>query len=156
MKRTLSALAIMAITVISQSSALAAGVPIGAKFDRIQIVKGWLDAGGNLQEEVDVVVWSGDRQAGADGKVLLVGNTIDIENATLKNMIGTPELITAWTDPAFGVTQNAFYCARVIEIPTPRWSVYDAKRFGMELLGGAATTVTGRAYTSPLWYLPAS
>ncbi len=130
--------------------------PIGANLDRIQIVKGWLDAGGKLHEKVYDVAWSGDRQAGADGKVPLVGSTVDIENATWKNTIGAPELITAWTDPAFDASQHAFYYARVIEIPTPRWTVYDAKRFGIKLLEGTRTTVTERAYTSPIWYSPAS
>ena len=130
--------------------------PIGANLDRIQIVKGWLDAGGKLHEKVYDVAWSGDRQAGADGRVPLVGSTVDIENATWKNTIGAPELITAWTDPTFDASQHAFYYARVIEIPTPRWTVYDAKRFGIKLLEGTRKTVTERAYTSPIWYSPAS
>jgi hypothetical protein len=128
--------------------------PIGANLDRIQIVKGWMDAKGGLQERVYDVAWSGGRKPGADGKLPSVGTTVDVDNATWTNTIGAPELITVWTDPDFDATQRAFYYARVIEIPTPRWTAYDAKRFGVTPLQGARMTITERAYTAPIWYTP--
>ena len=131
--------------------------PIGANLDRIQIVKGWMDAKGELQEKVYDVVW-GDadkRQPGADGKLPPVGNTVDVENAVWTNTIGDPELIAVWKDPAFDAKQRAFYYARVLEIPTPRWTAYDAKRFGNKPHPGTTMTLQERAYTSPIWYTPA-
>jgi hypothetical protein len=128
--------------------------PIGANLDRIQIVKGWLDAAGALHEQVYDVVWSGGRQPGADGKLPPVGDTVDVANATWTNTIGAPELIAVWSDPAFDPAQRAFYYARVIEIPTPRWTAYDARRFGVQPLPGTRLTVTERAYTAPIWYTP--
>jgi hypothetical protein len=128
--------------------------PIGANLDRIQIVKGWIDAKGQLQEKVHDVAWSGGRKPGADGKLPSVGNTVDVANATWTNTIGAPELIAVWRDPDFSASQRAFYYARVIEIPTPRWTAYDAKRFGVKPLPGTRMTVTERAYTSPIWYTP--
>ena len=130
--------------------------PIGANLDRIQIVKGWLDASGQVQEKVYDVVW-GDadkRKPGRDGKVPAVGSTVDIENATWTNTIGDPELITVWKDPDFDPKQKAFYYARVLEIPTPRWTAYDAKRFGIKPLAGTRMTIQERGYTSPIWYTP--
>jgi hypothetical protein len=132
--------------------------PIGANLDRIQIVKGWLDASGQVREQVYDVVW-GDadkRRPGADGKVPAVGSTVDIANASWTNTIGDPELITVWKDPAFDPKQRAFYYARVLEIPTPRWTAYDAKRFGIQPLAGTTMTLQERAYTSPIWYTPGS
>ena len=131
--------------------------PIGANLDRIQVIKGWLDAKGNVQEKVYDVVW-GDaekRQPGADGKLPSVGSTVDVPNATWSNTIGDPELSVVWKDPAFDPALKAFYYARVIEIPTPRWTAYDAKRFGVKPPPEATLTVTERAYTSPIWYTPA-
>jgi hypothetical protein len=128
--------------------------PIGANLDRIQIVKGWMAASGELQERVYDVVWSGDRRPGPDGTLPPVGNTVDVPNATWTNTIGAPELIAAWGDPAFDPAQRAFYYARVIEIPTPRWTAYDVKRLGVTPLPGTRMTVTERAYTSPIWYTP--
>ncbi|HET7716207.1 MAG TPA: DUF3604 domain-containing protein [Bauldia sp.] len=129
--------------------------PIGANLDRYQIVKGWLDAGGNVHEQVYDVAWSGDRQPGPDGKVPPVGDTVDVENATFTNTIGSPELIAVWTDPDFDPAQRAFYYGRVLEIPTPRWTAYDAKYFGIEMPEGATMKMQERAYTSPIWYSPA-
>jgi hypothetical protein len=129
--------------------------PIGANLDRYQIIKGWLDKSGSLHEKVYDVVWSGDRKPGADGKVPSVGSTVDEANATWTNTIGAPELITVWKDPDFDPAQPAFYYGRVIEIPTPRWTVYDTKRFGVKPLPGTQMTVAERAYTSPIWYTPA-
>jgi uncharacterized protein DUF3604 len=130
--------------------------PVGANLDRIQIVKGWLDAEGQVQEKVYDVVW-GDadrRKPGADDKLPPVGSTVDVENATWTNTIGEPELITVWKDPAFDPSRRAFYYARVLEIPTPRWTAYDAKRFGMNPLPDTTMTFQERAYTSPIWYTP--
>lgn len=128
--------------------------PLGGNIDRIQIVKGWLDTNGALQEKVHDVAWSGDRKPGADGKLPSVGNTVDVANAIWTNTIGAPELIGVWTDPGFNPSERAFYYVRVIEIPTPRWTAYDAKRFGVKPLPGTAMTITERAYTSPIWYTP--
>jgi hypothetical protein len=128
--------------------------PTGANLDRIQIVKGWLDAKGEPQEKVYDVAWSGNRQPDANGKVPSVGSTVNIEKATWSNTIGAPELITVWKDPAFDSTQRAFYYARVMEIPTPRWTAYDAMRFGTQPLPGTRMVITERAYTSPIWYTP--
>jgi hypothetical protein len=128
--------------------------PTGANLDRIQVVKGWMDAKGELHEKVYDVVWSGDRKPGRDGKVPSVGSTVDIPNATWTNTIGAPELINVWKDPEFDPAQRAFYYARVLEIPTPRWTAYDAKRFGVKPLPGTRMTVVERAYTSPIWYTP--
>ncbi len=128
--------------------------PIGANLDRIQVVKGWLDAKGELQEKVYDVVWGGDRKPGADGKLPSVGSTVDVANASWTNTIGAPELITVWKDPQFDAGERAFYYARVIEIPTPRWTAYDAQRYGVQPLPGTRMTVTERAYTSPIWYTP--
>jgi len=128
--------------------------PIGANLDRIQIVKGWLDARGQLQEKVYDVVWSGDRKPAADGKLPSVGNTVDVANATWTNTIGAPELVAYWKDPAFSASERAFYYVRVLEIPTPRWTAYDAKRYGTAPLPGTRMTIVERAYTSPIWYSP--
>jgi hypothetical protein len=130
--------------------------PLGANLDRIQIIKGWLDAKGDVHEKVYDVVW-GDadkRQPGADGKLPPVGSTVDVANATWTNTIGDPELITVWKDPDFDAHQRAFYYARVLEIPTPRWTAYDAKRFGTRMPPEAPMTTQERAYTSPIWYNP--
>jgi hypothetical protein len=130
--------------------------PIGANLDRIQIVKGWLDKKGSTHEKVYDVAWSGDRVADANGKLPAVGNTVDVANANWKNTIGDSELATVWTDPSFDPKQKAFYYTRVIEIPTPRWSTYDAFRFGIELPEGVPTATQERAYSSPIWYTPES
>lgn len=129
--------------------------PIGANLDRIQIVKGWMDAAGELHEKVYDVAWSGDRTPdAASGQVPAVGSTVNLERATYTNSIGAPELITVWKDPDFDPAESAFYYARVIEIPTPRWTAYDAYRFGSKPPEGARMTITERAYTAPIWYMP--
>ena len=107
--------------------------PLSGNLDRIQIIKGWMDAKGELQEKVYDVAWSGGRKPGADGKLAAVGNTVDVENAIWTNTIGTPELIAVWKDPDFDPALRAFYYGRVIEIPTPRWTAYDQKRFGIKM-----------------------
>jgi len=127
--------------------------PIGANLDRIQIVKGWKD-GKELKEKVYDVAWSGDRRIGANGKLPPVGNTVNVVTASWTNTIGAPELGVVWTDPDFDPEQRAFYYVRVLEIPTPRWSLYDAVRFDIELPDGAPTSTQERAYTSPIWYTP--
>ncbi len=129
--------------------------PLSGNLDRIQIVKGWVDGRGERHEKVYDVVWSGDRSPGANGKLPPVGNTVDVENATWTNAIGSPELITAWTDPDFDPKLRAVYYARVLEIPTPRWTAYEAKRFGIEMPSpDVPMTTQERAYTSPIWYTP--
>jgi hypothetical protein len=128
--------------------------PIGANLDRIQIIKGWMDDRGNLQEKVYDVAWSGDRQPGADGKLPPVGNTVDIEAANWTNTIGASELATIWTDPDFDADESAFYYVRVLEIPTPRWVLYDKVRLGAEIPEGVELIHQERAYTSPIWYTP--
>ena len=127
---------------------------IGANLDRIQIIKGWLDAKGKTHEKVYDVAWSDERKPNSKGVLPPVGNTVDIPAANWTNTIGASELGTVWTDPDFDPKQSAFYYARVLEIPTPRWVVYDAFRFGIDLPEGAETTGQERAYTSPIWYTP--
>ena len=129
--------------------------PFGANLDRIQVVKGWLDKDGRTQERIHDVAVTGGRRIEADGRCKTpVGNTVDLESATWTNTIGGPELITVWKDPEFDARQRAFYYARVIEIPTPRWTAYDAKRFGVKPLPGTTMVLQERAYTAPIWYTP--
>ncbi len=127
--------------------------PIGGNLDRIQIIKGWYD-GKQQHEKVYDVAWSGDRKPGKDGKVPPVGNTVDAKTASWTNTIGASELGGVWTDPDFDPQQKAFYYARVLEIPTPRWSTYDAFRFGVSIPADAPVSTQDRAYTSPIWYTP--
>jgi len=130
--------------------------PRSGNLDRIQIIKGWLNADGTTSEQVYDVIWSDmdERPVGADGKVPAVGDTVDVANATWTNSIGAPELLTVWQDPDFDPSQSAFYYARVIEIPTPRWTAYDAKRFGLTVGSDVPMTIQERAYTSPIWFTP--
>ena len=130
--------------------------PYSGNLDRMQIIKGWLDKNGKTHEKVYDVAWSDadTRKPGKDGKLPAVGNTVDVANATWTNTIGDPELITVWKDPDFDPSQKAFYYARVIEIPTPRWTAYDAKRFGIKMDPQIPMTSQERAYTSPIWYTP--
>ena len=128
--------------------------PIGANLDRVQVVKGWLDAKGALQEKVYDVAWSGNRKPGSDGKLPPVGNTVDLKTATYSNTIGAPELTTTWKDPDFDASLKAFYYVRVLEIPTPRWTLYDAVRFGITMDPKIPMVEQQRAYTSPIWYTP--
>ncbi|MCP4332891.1 MAG: DUF3604 domain-containing protein [Gammaproteobacteria bacterium] len=129
--------------------------PYSGNLDRIQIVKGWLDDNGRTHEKVYDVAWSDGREQGSDGKLPLVGNTVDVANASWTNSIGASELISVWQDPEFDVAQRAFYYARVIEIPTPRWSTYDALRFNETIDNDEIPLFTQeRAYSSPIWYTP--
>ena len=130
--------------------------PIGANLDRIQIVKGWLDSKGKTHEKVYDVAWSDNRKPDANGKLPSVGNTVDVKQASWVNSIGDSELLTVWTDPDFELNESAFYYARVIEIPTPPWYVYDAFRYGIDLPKDAPKSHQERAYTSPIWYSPES
>lgn len=130
--------------------------PYGANLDRIQIVKGWLDRSGKTHEKVYDVAW-GDaetRRLDTKGKLPPVGNTVDVANAVWTNTIGDGELLAVWKDPDFDPEEHAFYYARVIEIPTPRWTAYDAKRFGVKMDDNVPMITQERAYTSPIWYTP--
>ncbi|WP_225867345.1 DUF3604 domain-containing protein [Cyanobium sp. NIES-981] len=128
--------------------------PDGANLDRLQIVKGWLDASGTPKEQVFDAAWSGSRKPGPGGKLPPVGNTVNVKEASYSNAIGAPYLATAWTDPAFDPKQKAFYYVRVLEIPTPRWTTYDARFFGVALPKDVPASLQERAYTSPIWYSP--
>jgi hypothetical protein len=128
--------------------------PIGANLDRIQVIKGWLAADGSLHEQVYDVAWSGDRKPDAAGKLPAVGDTVDVASATWTNTIGDRQLMRVWQDPDFDPSLRAFYYARVIEIPTPRWTAQDARYFGLGAPEGVPMTTQDRAYTSPIWYSP--
>ena len=130
--------------------------PDGAHLDRVQVVKGWRTADGSLEEKVHDVALSDDRTASPEGGgVPPVGNTVDVATATYRNSIGDPVLTAVWSDPDFDPAEEAFYYVRVIEIPTPRWTAYDAVRLGIELPPHVPMTTQERAYTSPIWYTPA-
>lgn len=128
--------------------------PDGANLDRVQIIKGWVNADGSVDEKIINVVWSGNRPIDDSGNVPAVGNTVDLTTARYTNDIGNAELKGSWTDDAFDPEQHAFYYARVLEIPTPRWSTYDAVRNNLPLLDDVASTIQERAWTSPIWYAP--
>lgn len=127
--------------------------PDGANLDRIQIIKGWVDAAGGLHEDVVDVAWSGDRQP-VDDKLPPVGNTVDLATALYSNEIGAAEPMGSWRDERFDPEQHAFYYARALEIPTPRWSTYDAVRHNLPLLEDVPATFQERAWGSPIWYRP--
>jgi hypothetical protein len=130
--------------------------PDGGNLDRVQIIKGWLDAKGEVHERIYDVAVSDGRTIGADGRCKTpVGNTVDVPNATYKNTIGDPLLTAYWKDPEFDANERAFYYVRVIQIPTPRWTAYDQKRYGIKMADSVPMTVADRAYTSPVWYTPA-
>jgi hypothetical protein len=128
--------------------------PDGANLDRIQIIKGWVDDGGEPHDRVIDVAWSGERRPGQDGKVPPVGSTVDVKQATYTNAIGSTELLGVWTDPEFNPAKPALYYVRVLEIPTPRWTTYDAVRNKLPLLSDVDATIQERAWTSPIWYTP--
>jgi hypothetical protein len=130
--------------------------PLSGNIDRVQIVKGWLDSRGDTHERVYDVVWSDAdrRQPDSSGRLPPVGNTVDVATASWSNSIGAPELIAVWVDPDFDPAQRAFYYARVIEIPTPRWTAYEAEYFGIEMSDEVPMITQERAYTSPIWYTP--
>ncbi|MGB6852882.1 MAG: DUF3604 domain-containing protein, partial [Thermoanaerobaculia bacterium] len=129
--------------------------PDGANLDRVQVIKGWLDAKGELHERIYDVAVSDGRTVGTDGRCKEpVGNTVDIPTATFTNSIGEVVLASHWTDPDFDPAEHAFYYVRVLEIPTPRWTTYDAAFFGIPLPDTVPATIQDRAYTSPIWYTP--
>lgn len=128
--------------------------PEGANLDRVQIVKGWRMPNGELEEKVFDVAASAGRKNWWSENLASVGSTVDIAEATYTNDIGAAQLLTVWTDPNFDPEQSAFYYLRVIEIPTPRWTTYDAKFFGIEMPPEVPRTTQERAYTSPIWYSP--
>ena len=127
---------------------------LSGNLDRIQIVKVWVDAKGVRHETIYNVAWSGDRKLDPDGKLPAVGDTVDVVNATWRDTIGATGLIGVWSDPDFDASQPASYYARVLEIPTPRWTAYEAKRYGLTLPEKIEMTTQERAYTSPIWYSP--
>ena len=129
--------------------------PLNANLDRVQIIKGWLDADGASQEKIFDIVWSDNRIAGPDGKLPAVGNTVDLKTGKVENSIGAPELTTLWRDPEFDPAQRAFYYVRVLQIPTIRHSQLDAIALGMtETPYEGPATLQERAYSSPIWYTP--
>ena len=129
--------------------------PRSGNLDRVQVVKGWVDKAGMVQEKIFDVAWGdADRRRIVKGKLTPVGNTVDVARATWTNSIGDPELITVWTDPEFDPAVRAFYYVRVLEIPTPRWTAYDAAYFKVKMDPTVPMTTQERAYTSPIWYTP--
>ena len=120
--------------------------------DRVQVIKAWTDANGQVQEKIFDAVWSGDRKLGSDGKLPPVGNTVNAKDASYTNTIGAVELKKVWTDLEFDPTQNALYYLRVLEIPTPRWSTFDAKTLGIDIPNDLDATIQERAWSSPIWY----
>jgi hypothetical protein len=126
----------------------------GANLDRVQVIKGWVDAKGQTHEKIYNVALSGDRKADEKGKAPAVGNTVDAKTATYSNTIGADELLTVWSDPDFDPEQYSVYYARVLQIPTPRWSTYDAARTGLERPEDLPVSIQERAWTSPIWYTP--
>jgi hypothetical protein len=129
--------------------------PDGANLDRVQIIKGWLDRDGETHERIYDVAVSDGRTIGSDGRAREpVGNTVDVATAAYTNSIGATTFGVHWTDPDFDPNEHAFYYVRVLEIPTPRWTTYDAAFFGIDLPGNVPATIQDRAYTSPIWYTP--
>ena len=129
--------------------------PAAANLDRVQVVKGWLDAAGKMHERVYDVAWSDGRTRRADGTLPPVGNTVDLATARYRNTIGSAELATVWTDPQFDPAQPAFYYVRVLQIPTPRQHVYDALALGIDPATlDLPPTIQERAWSSPVWYRP--
>ncbi len=128
--------------------------PEGANLDRIQLIKGWVDADGGTHEKVFDVDWSDDREPGADGKLPAVGDTVDRATATYQNTIGSTQLTAVFTDPEFDPSVSAVYYVRVLEIPTPHWTLYDRIRFGIEMDDQVPMVHQERAFSSPIWYSP--
>jgi len=130
--------------------------PVSGNLDRVQVVKGWLDASGETHERIYDVAWSGDRKPGADGRLPAVGNTVELAGPSYTNTIGAAQLATVWSDPDFNPAIRAFYYVRVLEIPTPRHSAYDAAALGLDIKETRQpATIQERAYSSPIWYTPA-
>ena len=129
--------------------------PEGANLDRVQIIKGWVDAKGKTHEKIFNIKWGGARQPDASGKLPPVGNTVDLKTATYTNSIGATELVGSFTDPEFDPKARAFYYARAIEIPTPRWTLYDSVKYKVKMDAVVPMVQQERAVTSPIWYDPA-
>jgi len=129
--------------------------PVGANLDRVQVIKGWLDDEGETHERVYDVAWAGARTA-VNGKVPAIGSTVDVARATYENSIGHAELSTVWMDPDFDPEERAFYYVRVLEIPTPRYSTYDAVALGLDpnQASDRPVAIQERAFSSPIWYTP--
>ncbi|MGB2401562.1 MAG: DUF3604 domain-containing protein, partial [Porticoccaceae bacterium] len=133
----------------------AAKDPDGANLDRIQIIKGWVDANGQNNEKIYNVSLSDDREVDPDtGEAPSVGSTVNLDFAIYSNTIGSAYLCGFWTDPHFDPSQHAFYYVRVLEIPVPRWTAYDASYFNIERNPNIPMTIQDRAFTSPIWYTP--
>ena len=128
--------------------------PQSGNLDRLQVVKGWVDKDNQTFEKIYNVAWSGLRKLTAEGTLPSVGNTVDVADASWTNSIGKPQLAVVWTDPDFDSNQRSFYYVRALEIPTPRWTAYDAKRFGESMNNEVPMTIQERAYSSPIWYTP--
>lgn len=129
--------------------------PLGASLDRVQVIKGWIDDDGQSHERIYDVAWAGDRTIGADGKLPPIANTVDLSTGFYDNATGAAQLTTVWEDPDFDSDQLAFYYVRVLEIPTPRHSLYDALALGIDVSETEhAATLQERAYSSPIWYTP--
>ena len=126
----------------------------GANLDRIQIIKGWVDKEGKQHEKIINVTWSDNRSMDKNGKISKVGNTVDLKTAKYTNEIGSPMLMGSFTDTEFDATLPTLYYARVIQIPTPRWSTYDAVRNNLPLLESVPATIQERAWSSPIWFTP--
>ena len=131
--------------------------PESGNLDRIQIIKGWMSRDGHTHEKVYDVAWgdAATRQPDNNGKLPPVGDTVNVANASWTDSIGDPQLAAAWTDPDFDASEPAFYYARVIDIPTPRWTAYDQQRFGIKMADDVPMKHQERAWTSPIWYAPA-
>jgi hypothetical protein len=132
----------------------AAKAPRGPNLDRVQVVKGWIEADGSSREKIYDVAWSGERERDGQGAVPPVGNTVDLATGKYSNEIGTPELVSVWVDPDFDQRQRAFYYVRVLEIPTPRHSLLDGIAMQTDPPKEQPPTLQERAYTSPIWYTP--
>lgn len=128
--------------------------PEGANLDRIQIVKGWLNADGSVSEKVYDAAWSGERSPDSAGKLPAVGNTVDRETGRYDNSIGSAQLVARWQDPAFDPAQSAFYYARILQIPTPTHRLLDALALGLDQPPEGDPIIQERAYSSPIWYRP--
>jgi hypothetical protein len=128
--------------------------PQGANLDRIQVIKGWVDANGETQEMIYEVAWAGDRTLDAKGKLPAIGNTVNMETAAYTNDIGETELSTYWSDPDFDPALPSFYYVRVLEIPTPRWTLFDKIRHNLDLPDNVPLVHQERGVTSPIWYTP--
>jgi hypothetical protein len=129
--------------------------PQGANLDRVQVIKGWLDASGATHEKIYDAAWAGDRMHDAEGRLPAIGDTVDLATASYANSIGAAQLAALWTDPDFDSKQRAFYYVRALEIPTPRHQVQDAVALGMNPEETRQVTrIQERAWSSPIWYTP--